>query len=160
MKFAVTTVIEVDPEVWALEYGLDSDPAAIEADVRSSFTQDVVDHLNQTHAFGPNATIVSVALGPVIDEYEMVTEWGRVTFDQPVPLVPRAKVQKGDIVHSSHGYKGVVVDTFTSGTGAGTTTLTLLIGEPGDGMTRGESYPGDSTIPVLRFVTETAGAQA
>ena len=66
MKFAVTTIIEIDPEDWALDYGIASDATTVEADVRSYFDQDIVGSLNDLHAFGPNAKVVSVDLGPVL----------------------------------------------------------------------------------------------
>lgn len=161
MEFAVTTIIEIDPEDWAEEYGVASDAATVEADIRSWFAQDVAGSLNDTHAFGPNAKVLSVTLGPALDEYEMVTEWSHVTFDRPVWLVPRGQVRIGDLVHSSHGYKGVVTDVATRGTvGPGTTTITIELHRAGSGIKRSESYPADSTIPVLRFATEATSVQA
>lgn len=80
-----------------------------------------------------------------------VTGWSGITFDRPVPLIRRRDVHVGDLVQSSHGYRGVISEATTRGSGPGTTSLTIELHRAGSGVFRTEHYPGDSTIPVLAF---------
>lgn len=48
MKIVLTTTVEVDPEAWATDHGIENTPAAVRADVKtyfSNFAQTHVDDL-------------------------------------------------------------------------------------------------------------------
>lgn len=67
MQIHVTITLDIDPEAWALDYGLpNSDPATVEADARTYYnTEDVQSSLNDKQVFGPNATVVSAEISAI-----------------------------------------------------------------------------------------------
>lgn len=89
------------------------------------------------HALECDALLADVGCGR-----ELVSSWGHLTFDRPLPLVRRDSLRPGDVVHSSHSGRRRVAEAYTLGTGVGTTYLLL------EGCSSPEAYPGDSRMPL------------
>lgn len=80
---------------------------------------------------------------------ETTTEWSHIRFGRPVPLVRRDELKLGDLVQSSHGYKGVVADINVNPHPEGTVYLNLELHCNGSGVFQSEIYPRSTTIPLL-----------
>ena len=72
-----------------------------------------------------------------------VVKWSGITFDRPVPLVPRRHLKPGDVVMSSHGYVlNITAVEWKSGW-----DVVHLVGAIGKAV-RNEIYGG--SIPLLQ----------
>lgn len=70
--------------------------------------------------------------------------WGHIDLPDNAVMTPRAEINEGDIVISSHSGRRKVIKAQTLGTvGPGTVYLSL------EGTIGPEAYPGDSLIPKI-----------
>lgn len=72
-----------------------------------------------------------------------VVKWSHITFDRPVPLIPRRHVKVGDKVMSSHGFAMIVSRVIA----ADTHSVVQIESTLGGGHRHVERYEG--SIPLL-----------
>lgn len=108
MYKTIEVTIKIDEDTWATEYGIE--PGKIAEDVDSYFTQDIVDALNSTHAFGPVPVVKAVTVGDDQPSYLVIGQmcWG---YNKDLNVAKRNFRHQGGQL--SRGYS---ILTFPSGT--------------------------------------------